>query len=126
MANPTIDIRSTDATPAGAAPRARPAAPAGGAADGGAGKAPNLDTILRIPVTMQVVLGRAQMPVANLMKLARGSVVPLDHRVGEVVDVVVNGRLIARGEVVILEEDSTRFGVSLTEIAGPNGLAAAE
>jgi flagellar motor switch protein FliN/FliY len=81
----------------------------------------NLDTILRIPVTMQIVLGRAQMPVANLMKLGRGSVVPLDHRVGEAVDIMVNGRLIARGEVVILEEDSSRFGVSLTEIAGPPG-----
>jgi flagellar motor switch protein FliN/FliY len=71
---------------------------------------------------MQVVLGRAQMPVASLMKLSRGAVVPLDHRVGEAVDVVVNGRLIARGEVVILEEDSSRFGVSLTEITGPAGL----
>jgi flagellar motor switch protein FliN/FliY len=56
------------------------------------------------------------------MKLSRGAVVPLDHRVGEAVDVVVNGRLIARGEVVILEEDSSRFGVSLTEITGPAGL----
>src|SRR5262249_11939167 len=84
---------------------------------------PNLDTVMRIPVVMQIVLGRAQMPVANLMKLGRGSVVPLDHRVGEAVDVRVNGRLIARGEVVILEEDSSRFGVSLTEIAGPPGFS---
>jgi flagellar motor switch protein FliN/FliY len=97
-------------------PRSR-AAPAGD----DAARAPNLETILRIPVVMQIVLGRAHMPVANLMKLSRGSVVPLDHRVGEAVDVVVNGRLIARGEVVILEEDSSRFGVSLTEIAGPPG-----
>src|SRR5690606_39861465 len=58
----------------------------------------NLDTILRIPVVMQVVLGSATMPVANLMKLGRGAIVPLDHRVGEPVDVVVNGRVIARGE----------------------------
>jgi flagellar motor switch protein FliN/FliY len=89
-----------------------------------AGRPANLDTILRIPVVMQIVLGRAHMPVANLMKLTRGSVVPLDHRVGEPVDVVVNGRLIARGEVVILEEDNSRFGVSLTEIAGPGGFGA--
>ncbi|CAN5197006.1 hypothetical protein BH10PSE9_BH10PSE9_12170 [soil metagenome] len=86
------------------------------------GTSRNLDTILRIPVLMQVVLGTASMPVANLMKLGRGAVVPLDHRIGEPVDIVVNGRVIARGEVVVLEEDNSRFGVSLTEIAGPAGL----
>lgn len=79
----------------------------------------NLDSILRIPVLMQVVLGSATMPVANLMKLGRGAIVPLDHRVGEPVDVVVNGRVIARGEVVVVEDDNSRFGVSLTEIVGP-------
>jgi flagellar motor switch protein FliN/FliY len=81
----------------------------------------NLDTILRIPVNVQVVLGSATMPVANLLKLGRGAVVPLDHRVGEAVDVVVNGRLIARGEIVVVEDDNSRFGVSLTEIVGPSG-----
>jgi len=83
----------------------------------GSGK--NLDSILRIPVTIQVVLGSATMPVANLMKLGRGAIVPLDHRVGEPVDVVVNGRIIARGEVVVVEDDNSRFGISLTEIVGP-------
>src|SRR6478609_4803268 len=63
----------------------------------------NLETIMRIPVVVQVVLGSATMPVANLMKLGRGAIVPLDHRVGEPVDVVVNGRIIARGEVVVVE-----------------------
>ncbi|WP_367194965.1 flagellar motor switch protein FliN [Amorphus sp. 3PC139-8] len=85
------------------------------------GTARNLDSILRIPVLMQVVLGSATMPVANLMKLGRGAIVPLDHRVGEPVDVVVNGRVIARGEVVVVEDDNSRFGVSLTEIVGPPG-----
>ena len=84
------------------------------------GEGRNLDSILRIPVLMQVVLGSATMPVANLMKLGRGAVVPLDHRVGEPVDVMVNGRVIARGEIVIVEEDKSRFGVSLTEIVGPS------
>jgi flagellar motor switch protein FliN/FliY len=84
----------------------------------GSGK--NLDSILRIPVLIQVVLGSATMPVANLMKLGRGAIVPLDHRVGEPVDVVVNGRVIARGEVVVVEDDNSRFGVSLTEIVGPS------
>ena len=85
------------------------------------GKFANVDAILRIPVTMPVVLGSATIPVANLMKLGRGAVVPLDHRVGEPVDVVVNGRVVARGEVVVVEEDNSRFGVSLTEIVGPLG-----
>lgn len=82
---------------------------------------PSIETILRIPVNMQVVLGSATMPVAQLMKLGRGQVVALDHRVGEPVDIVVNGRVIARGEVVVVDDDSSRFGVSLTEIVGPAG-----
>ncbi len=85
----------------------------------------NLDAIMRIPVSLQVVLGSATMPVANLMKLGRGAVVPLDHRVGEPVDVVVNGRVVARGEVVVVEDDSSRFGVSLTEIVGASAAGSA-
>ncbi len=80
----------------------------------------NLEAVMRIPVTIQVVLGSAIMPVANLMKLRRGSAIPLDHRVGEPVDVVVNGRTVARGEVVVVEDDTSRFGISLTEIIGGN------
>jgi len=76
------------------------------------------DAILRIPVTVQVVLGSARMPVANLMKLGRGAVVALDQRVGEPVNIVVNGRVVARGDVVVVDEDNSRFGVSLTEIVG--------
>jgi len=70
----------------------------------------NLDTILRIPVSVQVMLGSAM--------LGRGAVIPLDHRVGEPVDIIVNGRVIARGEIVVVEDDNARLGVSLTEIAG--------
>ncbi len=84
------------------------------------GETRNFDTIKRIPVLVQVVLGSATMPVSALMKLGRGAVVPLDHRVGEPVDVVVNGRIIARGEVVVVEDDNSRFGVQLTEIVGPS------
>ncbi len=76
----------------------------------------NLDTILGIPVNIQVVLGSATMLVSNLLKLGRGAVIPLNHRVGEPIDIVVNGRVIARGEVVVVEDDNSRFGVSLTEI----------
>ena len=86
---------------------------AGAAADtiGQARAHGNLDAIMRIPVSLQVVLGSATMPVANLMKLGRGAVVPLDHRVGEPVDVVVNGRVVARGEVVVVEDDNSRLSL---------------
>lgn len=79
---------------------------------------PNLELIMGIPVDVQVVLGGTTMPVANLMKLGRGAVVTLDKQIGDPVDIVVNGRVIARGEVIVLEDDSSRFGVSLTEIIG--------
>jgi flagellar motor switch protein FliN len=78
--------------------------------------APNLNAILSIPVTVQVVLGSTSMPVASLMKLARGAVISLDQRVGDPVDIVVNGKVVARGEIVVVDETSQRFGVSLLEI----------
>jgi flagellar motor switch protein FliN/FliY len=80
------------------------------------GESRNIDVVLHIPVTVSVVLGSATMPVASLVKLGRGAVIPLDRRVGEPVDIVVNGRVIARGEVVVLEEGNSRFGISLTEV----------
>ncbi len=86
-------------------------------AKAGASK-PNLELIMGIPVDVQVVLGGTTMPVANLMKLGRGAVITLDKQIGDPVDIVVNGRVIARGEVIVLEDDSSRFGVSLTEIIG--------
>ena len=81
---------------------------------------PNLDMVMRIPVTVKVVLGSTTMPVASLVKLGRGAVIPLDRRVGEPVDVVVNGRVVARGEVVVVDEATSRFGISLTEVVGPS------
>jgi flagellar motor switch protein FliN len=81
----------------------------------------NLDLIMKIPVSVQVVLGSATMTVSNLMKLSRGSVVKLDRAVGEPVDVLVNGHVVARGEVVVIEEENSRLGVSLTEVIGPPG-----
>lgn len=80
----------------------------------------NLDLIMRIPVAVKVVLGSATMPVSNLMKLGRGAVIPLDRKVGEPVDVMVSGRVVARGEVVVIDEEGTRFGVSVTEIIAPS------
>lgn len=84
-------------------------------------KARRIDSIMRIPVVVQVVVGSATLPVASLLKLTRGAVIPLDHRVGDPVDIVVNGRTIARGEVVVVEDDGARFGVTLTEICEPQG-----
>lgn len=79
---------------------------------------PNFDMVMRIPVTVKIVLGSTTMPVASLVKLGRGAVIPLDRRVGEPVDVVVNGRVVARGEVVVVDEATSRFGISLTEVVG--------
>lgn len=82
---------------------------------------PSLDTIMRIPVSVKIVLGSASMPVAALLKLGRGALIPLDRKIGEPVDVVVNDRVVARGEVVVMEDDPSRFGISLTEVVGPAG-----
>ena len=85
----------------------------------------SLDSVMSIPVTVQVILGGTTMQVSELMKLSRGAIVPLDNRVGEPVDVVVNGRIVARGELVVMDDDNTRFGVSLTEIVGGGALSKA-
>lgn len=77
---------------------------------------PNNDLIMNIPVEVQIVLGSAEMPVSDLMNLQKGSTVALDRRIGEPVDVMVNGRRIARGEITVVEGDSTRFGIRLTEV----------
>ena len=102
------EVAKTSAESAPAAPRRAPDLVA----------APNLDMIMRIPVTVKVVLGSATMPVSHLTKLGRGAVIPLDRRVGEPVDVIVNGRIVARGEVVVVDEATSRFGISLTEVVG--------
>ncbi|MDJ0449422.1 MULTISPECIES: flagellar motor switch protein FliN [Methylocystis] len=81
--------------------------------------APKIDAILQIPVVLQVVVGSTTIPVADLLNLGRGAVIPLDSRVGDPVEIMINGREIARGEVVVIEDDNTRFGVSLTEIRDP-------
>ena len=76
----------------------------------------NSSIIMTIPVDVQIILGSTEMPVSELMALQKGSTVSLNRRIGEPVDVVVNGRKIARGEITVLENDPTRFGIRLTEI----------
>jgi flagellar motor switch protein FliN/FliY len=79
-------------------------------------RAANAGIIMNIPVDVQIVLGSAEMPVSELMALQKGSTVALDRRIGEPVDVVVNGRKIASGEITVLENDPSRFGIKLTQI----------
>jgi flagellar motor switch protein FliN/FliY len=76
----------------------------------------NSSIIMDIPVDVQIVLGSAEMVVSDLMALQKGSTVALNRRVGEPVDVVVNGRRIACGEITVLENDPSRFGIKLTQI----------
>jgi len=72
-----------------------------------------LEAVYDIPVQVSAVLGKASMQVSQLLKLGRGAVVELDRKVGEAIDIYVNNRLVARGEVVIVED---RLGVTMTEI----------
>lgn len=76
----------------------------------------NLDMILDIPVQLTVELGRTKIAIRNLLQLAQGSVVELDGLAGEPMDVLVNGCLIAQGEVVVVND---RFGIRLTDIITP-------
>ncbi|MEM6902205.1 MAG: flagellar motor switch protein FliN [Pseudomonadota bacterium] len=76
-------------------------------------QAKELDAIYDIPVQISAVLGKSSMQVSQLLKLGRGAVVELDRKVGEPIDIYVNNRLVARGEVVVVED---RLGVTMTEI----------
>lgn len=76
----------------------------------------NLDLIMDIPIDLQIVLGSSQMQVSGLMNLSEGATIALDRRIGEPVEVMVNGRVIGRGEITVLENDDTRFGVKLIEV----------
>ena len=75
-----------------------------------------LEAVSDIPVQISVVLGKTTMQVQQLLKLGRGAVVELDRKVGEPVDIFVNNRLVARGEVVVVED---KIGVTMTEIIKP-------
>ena len=75
--------------------------------------ASDLETVYDIPVQVSAVLGKSRMQVSQLMKIGKGAVVELDRKVGEAIDIYVNNRLVARGEVVVVDE---RLGVTMTEI----------
>ena len=75
--------------------------------------ATDLEAVFDVPVKVSAILGKTNMEVADLLKLGRGAIVELDRKVGEAIDIYVNNRLVARGEVVIVEE---RLGITMTEI----------
>jgi flagellar motor switch protein FliN/FliY len=75
--------------------------------------AADLEAVFDVPVKVSAVLGRARMEVGDLLKLSPGTVLELDRKVGEAIDIYVNDRLVARGEVVLVEE---KLGVTMTEI----------
>lgn len=79
-------------------------------------KVQNLDFILDIPLKVSVELGRAQVVIKDLLQLGQGSVLELDKLAGEPLEVLVNGKLVARGEVVVVNE---KFGIRLTDIISP-------
>jgi flagellar motor switch protein FliN/FliY len=103
---PLPDLEKSDVTPTDpAALVADAGAPSRGAED--------LEAVFDVPVKVSAVLGRARMEVGDLLKLGPGAVLELDRKVGEAIDIYVNDRLVARGEVVLVED---KLGVTMTEI----------
>ena len=102
---PDLDKRRRDA-----AGRSGRAAPTAATADRGAA---DLEAVFDVPVQVSAVLGRARMEVGDLLKLGPGTVLELDRKVGEAIDIYVNNRLVARGEVVLVED---KLGVTMTEV----------
>ncbi len=112
MATEDLNLNELGASAQQAAPAA--ASPAQQAAAGDDNRATRqLEAVYDVPVQVSAVLGRATMQVSQLLKLGRGAVVELDRKVGEAIDIYVNNRLVARGEVVVVDE---RLGVTMTEI----------
>lgn len=85
--------------------------------EGGANLSPELDVILDIPVTVSMEVGNTEITIRNLLQLNQGSVIELDRMAGEPLDVLVNGTLIAHGEVVVVNE---KFGIRLTDVVSPS------
>ncbi|WP_248305347.1 flagellar motor switch protein FliN [Devosia sp. 1566] len=78
--------------------------------------AADLEAVFDVPVRISVVLGRTKMPVSQLLRMDVGTVIELDRQVGEAVEILVNDRLVARGEIVLVEN---RLGVTMTEVIKP-------
>jgi len=103
---PNLDKESSDAMP--------PVDPSTFAEGGDTTRgAADLEAVFDVPVQVSAVLGRAKMDVGDLLKLGPGTVLELDRKVGEAIDIYVNNRLVARGEVVLVED---KLGVTMTEV----------
>ena len=89
----------------------------GGAAPAKDGTSQDINMVLDIPVTLSVELGRTKVPIKYILQLAQGSVVELDALAGEPMDVLINGYLIAQGEVVVVND---KFGIRLTDVVTPS------
>jgi flagellar motor switch protein FliN/FliY len=113
----TPDIETEAPAPAGGELRLDEFGPGGGPAQESQNEddktAVDLAPVFDVPVSISAVLGKASISVAQLLQLGQGSVLELDRKVGEAIDIYVNNRLVARGEVVIVDE---RLGVTMTEI----------
>jgi flagellar motor switch protein FliN/FliY len=118
LAEQEVADKAAAASSAAAAPASPPAAQIfqNLSADGVQATTGNLDLILDIPVQINVELGRTKIAIRNLLQLAQGSVVELDGLAGQPMDVLVNGCLIAQGEVVVVND---KFGIRLTDIISP-------
>ena len=104
-----LDVGAASSAAEGEMPRADSRAPVPDRPRSGS----DLEAVYDIPVQVSAVLGKSTMQVNQLLKLGRGAVVELDRKVGEAIDIYVNNRLVARGEVVVVEE---RLGITMTEI----------
>lgn len=81
--------------------------------DASARTAADVEVLFDVPVKVSAILGRAQLEVSDLLRVGKGTVIELDRKVGEAIDIYVNNRLVARGEVVLVDD---RLGVTMTEI----------
>ena len=80
--------------------------------------ASRMDLVLGIPIDVQIILGSSRMAVSSLMNLSEGATIALDRKIGEPVEIMVNGKLIGRGEITVLDSDETRFAVRIIEVIG--------
>jgi flagellar motor switch protein FliN/FliY len=114
---PDMDDFASAAASEVSAPQMTPAAFASFSPSSASGAGNDISMILDIPVQLTVELGRTRIPIKNILQLAQGSVVELDAMAGEPMDVLVNGFLIAQGEVVVVND---KFGIRLTDIVTPS------
>lgn len=106
------DFGSAPGQDFGAAPQSAP-----GPKVGATGNA-RVDLVMGIPIDVQIILGSSRMAVSSLMELSEGATIALDRKIGEPVEIMVNGKMIGRGEITVLDSDDTKFAVRIIEVIG--------